>query len=56
LLTATDAFASREISLGGAATVFKFGFSMKAQKIPETGRRLKEENARRAATAAMVDV
>jgi len=41
LLTATDAFALREISLGGAATVFNFGFSMKAQKIAETEERMK---------------
>jgi hypothetical protein len=43
LLTATDAFALREISLGGAATVFNFGFSMKAQKIAEGEERMKEE-------------
>jgi hypothetical protein len=47
-LNATRAFALAEVSLAGAATALNFvGGCMKARKIAESGRRLKEELRRR---------
>jgi hypothetical protein len=53
-LNATRACALAEVFLAGAATAFNFiGGCMKARKIAESGRRLKEEL--KAADAAMFD-